>query len=61
MPYEVEHQVANDIPSYIVKDKQGQSWILHHNQLLLIALKKKGAFHHVQVYVPHGQDVPVLP
>ena len=25
MPYEVEHQVANDVPSYIVKDEWGQT------------------------------------
>ena len=31
MPYEVEHKVANDVPLYTVKDKQGQSQILHHN------------------------------
>ena len=36
MPYEVECQVMNDVPSCIVKDKQSQSWILHHNWLLFI-------------------------
>ena len=31
-----ECQVMNDAPSYIMKDKQGRSQILHHIQLLLI-------------------------
>ena len=37
MPHEVEHQAANGAPSCIVEDEQGPSWILYHNQLLLIA------------------------
>ena len=29
MPYEVECQVMNNVPSYIMKDEQGWSWIPH--------------------------------
>ena len=35
-PHEVVYQVTTDIPSYKVKDQQGNSHILHHNWLLLI-------------------------
>ena len=34
MPYEVEHQVAIGVPLYIMKDVQGQSWILHLTDFL---------------------------
>ena len=36
-PHELVHQIMTDIPSYEVMDKHGQSHILHHNRLLLIA------------------------
>ena len=36
-PHEVVCQIVKDIPSYKVKDQQGNSHILHCNQLLLIA------------------------
>ena len=36
-PHEVVHQSAADVPSYEVKDQHGHSYILHCNQLLLIA------------------------
>ena len=36
-PYKVEHVIAEDIPSYLVKNKWIRcSWVLHWNQLLLI-------------------------
>ena len=34
-PYEVVHEIMTDIPSYEVMDQQGQSCIIHHNQLLV--------------------------
>ena len=36
-PYEVVHQIMTDVPLYKVMDQCGQSCILHHNWLLLIA------------------------
>ena len=36
-PHVVVHQIATDIPSYEVKDQYGNSCILHHNLLLLVA------------------------
>ena len=42
MLYEVECQVTKDVPSYILQDEQGCSWILHCNQLLLIAPAEDG-------------------
>ena len=36
-PHEVVHQIMTDAPSYKVKDQSGSSYILHHNQLLLVA------------------------
>ena len=37
-PYEVEHQVVEGIPSYLMKNQWiGCSWVLHWNQLFLIA------------------------
>ena len=36
-PHEVVHQITTDIPLYEVKDQNGNSCILHCNQLLLIA------------------------
>ena len=36
-PYEVEHQVAEGVPSYLMKNQQtGCSWVLHQNWLFLI-------------------------
>ena len=35
--WEVVHQIATDIPSYEVTNQHGGSWVLHQNQLLLIA------------------------
>ena len=35
-PHEVVHQIVTDIPSYKVKDQQGNSHVLHCDQLLLI-------------------------
>ena len=35
-PHEVVHQSVTNIPSYEVKDQQGNPCILHCNQLLLI-------------------------
>ena len=41
-PYEVEHQVAEGIPSYLVKNQQtGCSWVLHWNWLFLITLTEE--------------------
>ena len=34
---EVVHQIAADIPSYKVMNQHGWSWVLHWNQLLLVA------------------------
>ena len=36
-PHQVVHQIMTDIPSYEVKDQHGNSHVLHHNWLLLIA------------------------
>ena len=37
-PYKVEHQVVEDIPSYLMKNQQtGCLWVLHQNWLFLIA------------------------
>ena len=36
-PHEVVCQIMTDVPLYKVKDQQGNSYVLHHNQLLLIA------------------------
>ena len=36
-PHEVVHQITTDVHSYEVMDQHGQSCILHHNHLLLIA------------------------
>ena len=35
--WEVMHQIATDIPSYEVTNQHGKSWVLHQNQLLLVA------------------------
>ena len=35
--HEVVHQIMTDVPLYKVKDLQGNSCILHCNQLLLVA------------------------
>ena len=35
--HKVVHQIATDVPSYEVKDQHGNSCILYHNWLLLIA------------------------
>ena len=38
-PYEVECQVAEGVPSYLMKNQQtGHSWVLHQNQLFIITL-----------------------
>ena len=37
MPHKVVHQIVTDVPSYEVMDQCGQSCILHHNWLLLVA------------------------
>ena len=36
-PHEVVCQIATDVPLYKVMNQHGQSHVLHHNQLLLIA------------------------
>ena len=36
-PHKVVCQIATDIPLYEVQDQQGNSHILHHNSLLLVA------------------------
>ena len=36
--YEVEHQFAEGIPSYLMRNQwRGCSWVLHQNQLFLMA------------------------
>ena len=35
--WEVIQQITTDVPSYEVMNQHGQSWVLHWNQLLLIA------------------------
>ena len=35
-PCEVVCQITTDVPLYKVMDQCGQSWILHHNRLLLV-------------------------
>ena len=35
--WEVSQQIAADVPSYEVTNQHGWSWVLHQNQLLLIA------------------------
>ena len=57
---EVEHLITNDVPLYIVKDKIGQSQILHQTDFSSL-LGKREALHCVWVYALHGQDYQFYP
>ena len=52
--WEVVHQIAADIPSYEVMNQCGWSWVLHWNQLFLIAL----VFPCVWAAIIHRTGVP---
>ena len=58
-PHEVVHQIMTDVPSYEVKDQQGNSHILHHNWLLLIAPEAGIPF--AWVSKKYWTDVPAPP
>ena len=57
--HEVVHQMATDVPSYEVKDQQGNSHILHCNWLLL--LHQKLAFPCTWVSAKYGTDYQPQP
>ena len=58
-PHKVVHQIATDAPSYEVKEQQGNSCILHHNWLHLVASEARIPC--AWVSAKYGTDVPAPP